>query len=77
WLFGCDICQEVCPYNQKPIFTSDQDFIPYFDQTELNLDPIAKMTPPEFSTRFSKSAVKRAKHSGLVRNAKTLMMQKT
>ncbi len=77
WLFGCDICQEVCPYNQKPIFTSDQDFLPYLGETELNLASVAKMTQSEFSTRFAKSAVKRTKHSGLVRNAKTLMAQKT
>lgn len=75
WLFGCDICQEVCPYNRTPVFSSDQDFLPYFDQTELHLESVAKMTQPEFSTRFSKSAVKRTKHSGVIRNAKTLLNQ--
>jgi len=77
WLFGCDICQEVCPYNQKPLFTSDEDFAPYFGETELNLEQAAEMGQPEFSARFAKSAVKRAKRSGLVRNAKTILAQKT
>lgn len=76
YLFGCDICQEVCPYNQKPLFSSEEDFLPYFDEIELNLGAAAEMTQPEFSARFAKSAVKRAKHSGLTRNAKTLMAQK-
>lgn len=75
WLFGCDICQEVCPYNQKPLFTSDENFAPYFGETELNLEAAAAMEQPEFSRRFTKSAVKRAKRSGIVRNAKTIMKQ--
>ena len=73
WLFGCDICQEVCPYNTKPLFTSDSDFAPYFDETELDLPQIAALTQAEFSRRFAKSAVKRTKHSGLVRNAQQLL----
>jgi len=73
WLFGCDICQEVCPYNTKPLFTSDSDFAPYFDETELDLPQTAAMTQAEFSRRFAKSAVKRTKHSGLVRNAQQLL----
>ncbi|HLG93996.1 MAG TPA: tRNA epoxyqueuosine(34) reductase QueG [candidate division Zixibacteria bacterium] len=72
WLFGCDICQEVCPYNKTPVFSSERDFLPYFSETELNLAFVAEITQAEFSTRFSKSAVKRAKRSGLVRNAKAL-----
>ncbi len=75
WLFGCDICQEVCPYNNKPLFTSDEDFAPYFGETELNLEAAAEIGQPEFSRRFSKSAVKRAKRSGIVRNAKTILKQ--
>ncbi len=77
WLFGCDICQEVCPYNKTPVFTSEEDFLPYFYETELNLETTAKMTQSEFSARFAKSALKRAKHSGLLRNAQTLLAYKT
>jgi len=73
WLFGCDICQEVCPYNQKPLFSSEEDFLPYFDEPELNLKTAAEMNQTEFSRRFSKSTVKRAKRSGVVRNAKQLL----
>jgi epoxyqueuosine reductase len=77
WLFGCDICQEVCPYNQKPLFTSDENFLPYFGETGLHLEAAAAMGQSEFSERFSKSAVKRAKRRGIVRNARTLIGQKT
>jgi epoxyqueuosine reductase len=75
WLFGCDICQEVCPYNQKPLFTSDENFFPYFGETELNLEAVVAMGQPEFSRRFTKSAVKRAKRSGIARNARTILRE--
>ena len=73
WLFGCDICQAVCPYNKKPLFSSEETFLPYLGETEINLEATAEMTQAEFSRRFTKSAVKRTKHSGLVRNAKQLL----
>lgn len=68
WLFGCDICQDVCPWNQKfPVETTIKDFHP--ENKELNLTDILAMTEEEFKTKFRISPIKRAKLSGLKRNA--------
>ncbi len=68
WLFGCDICQDVCPWNQKfPVETLVKDFQP--KNKELNLDEVIEMTEGEFRERFKNSPIKRAKQSGLKRNA--------
>jgi epoxyqueuosine reductase len=71
WVFGCDICQEVCPYNSKPGQTPWPEFLPqsgvghYLDLLDLLLikDDL------EFRRRFEKSAVRRPKRRGLLRNA--------
>jgi epoxyqueuosine reductase len=68
WLFGCDICQDVCPWNQKfSVETLLKDFQP--QNKELDLDEVIKMNEEEFKERFKNSPVKRAKLSGLKRNA--------
>ena len=68
WIFGCDICQDVCPWNQKfPIETLIKDFHP--QNKELNLDEVIGMTEEDFKERFKTSPIKRAKLSGLKRNA--------
>jgi len=71
WVFGCDICQEVCPYNSKPQTTPWPEFMPeagvghYLDL----LDLIAIDSDVEFRRRFEKSPVRRPKRRGLTRNA--------
>ena len=68
WLFGCDICQDVCPWNQKfPIETLIKDYHP--QNKELNLAEIDKMAEIDFKERFRVSPIKRAKLGGLKRNA--------
>jgi len=68
WLFGCDICQDVCPWNQKfPVETLIIDFHP--QNKELNLDEVMGMNEDEFKERFQTSPIKRAKLIGLKRNA--------
>jgi len=70
WVYGCDVCQEVCPWNQKhahptaePAFQSRDGFEAPDLQELLGLDPEA------FSRRFRKSPIKRTKRRGLLRNA--------
>jgi len=71
WIFGCDICQDVCPWNQKfPVESLIKDFKPQNKQIEL--DEILQMTESEFKEKFRTSPVKRAKLSGLKRNASFL-----
>ncbi|MCW8802983.1 MAG: tRNA epoxyqueuosine(34) reductase QueG, partial [Ignavibacteriaceae bacterium] len=68
WLFGCDICQDVCPWNQKfPVGTFIKDFHP--QNKELNLADVDEMTEIDFNEKFRGSPIKRAKLSGLKRNA--------
>lgn len=71
WLFGCDICQDVCPWNQKfPVETLIKEFQPL--NKELHLDEVEEMNEKEFREQFKNSPVKRAKLSGLKRNASFL-----
>ncbi|MCS7176498.1 MAG: tRNA epoxyqueuosine(34) reductase QueG [Candidatus Kapabacteria bacterium] len=70
WIFGCDICQEVCPWNrfQKP--TDDPAFLPRYGQTCLELDAVLSMSPEEFQQRFRRSPLKRPQYAGIQRNAR-------
>lgn len=73
WLYGCDICQDVCPWNRFEKPTPDARFEPRLGQTSLDPEEVLEMEHPEYVERFRRSAVKRAKLSGLKRNAKHLM----
>jgi epoxyqueuosine reductase len=72
WLYGCDICQDVCPWNrfQKP--TDEDRFGPRFGETSIGLDEVMSLDPQSYAERFRKSAIKRAKLPGLKRNASAL-----
>lgn len=71
WIFGCDICQDVCPWNNK--FSQNtwiQEFNPH--NKELNYIEIMKLDDQSFKERFAESPIKRTKLKGLQRNAKFL-----
>ncbi|MBZ5720849.1 MAG: tRNA epoxyqueuosine(34) reductase QueG [Acidobacteriia bacterium] len=72
-LFGCDICQDVCPWNRKAPATSAPEFQPREGLVNPALDWLAEMTADEFRERFRGSPLRRAKRSGLRRNAVTAM----
>jgi epoxyqueuosine reductase len=63
-VFGCDICQDVCPWNSKAPVTEDPDFA----GTAIPIAELAQLTPEEFRQRFKDSPITRATHSGLMRN---------
>jgi epoxyqueuosine reductase len=68
-VFGCDICQDVCPWNRKAPATSAREFEPREGLVNPALERLAQMTAEEFREKFRRSPVRRAKRSGLRRNA--------
>lgn len=69
WVFGCDICQDVCPWSRFSKPTAEARFAPREGVTAPPLAELIEMTQEQFSTRFRKSAIKRTKLAGLRRNA--------
>jgi epoxyqueuosine reductase len=63
-VFGCDICQDVCPWNARAPVTEDPDFA----GTAMQLAELAQLTPETFRERFKGSPIARAKYEGLSRN---------
>ncbi len=69
WVFGCDICQEVCPWNRAPSMTDETDFHPRNGHANPNLDDLARMNDAAFLEAFAGTPIMRAKRSGMQRNA--------
>jgi len=68
WVFGCDICQDVCPVNRKAQGSLEPAFRQRHDFAAPALIPLLELDQPAFSERFRRSPVKRAKRIGLQRN---------
>ena len=68
WVFGCDICQDVCPVNRKAQGSLEPAFRQRHDFAAPALIPLLELDQAEFSERFRRSPVKRAKRIGLQRN---------
>jgi epoxyqueuosine reductase len=73
WVYGCDICQDVCPWNRFQKETREPAFEPREENIASMLIDLAGISQEEFSRRFHQSPVKRTKRSGLVRNAKAVL----
>ncbi len=72
WMFGCDICQDVCPWNRFSKPHSEPLFNPKPELLEMTKKDWEEITQEVFSKVFQKSAVKRTKFSGLLRNIRFL-----
>jgi epoxyqueuosine reductase len=68
WMFGCDVCQDVCPWNRFAKPHQEPAFEPHPDLLEMKQADWLEITEETFSRVFKKSAVKRAKYVGLRRN---------
>jgi epoxyqueuosine reductase len=71
WLYGCDICQDVCPWNRKSPSTADAAFVPRFES--LSPSAVMQWTEVQYKTELKGSAMKRVKLPMLQRNAKIVL----
>ena len=77
WLYGCDICQDVCPWNRFEQATSEARFEPREGNVDVELEEVLELTPEDYAARYRGSAMKRAKLAGLQRNARALNLVKS
>ena len=73
WFYGCDICQDVCPWNRFEQVTAEDRFHPRSGNVNAELSEVLELTSETYADRFRSSAMKRAKLSGLQRNARALL----
>ncbi|MBT8234363.1 MAG: tRNA epoxyqueuosine(34) reductase QueG, partial [Bacteroidia bacterium] len=66
--YGCDICQDVCPWNRFSTEHNEADFLPQKDLLEMTKEDWENMDETTFDSLFYNSAVKRTGYSGLKRN---------
>lgn len=69
WLFGCDVCQEVCPWNRFAHPTSESAFFPQVDRYPVDVCALFFMTDVELRAMLRSTPLARAKPEGLLRNA--------
>ncbi|MFN3194709.1 MAG: tRNA epoxyqueuosine(34) reductase QueG [Chlorobiota bacterium] len=73
WAFGCDICQEVCPWNNHRVPVQIEDFVqPREGRTNVNPNFIKSLKEEDYKELCIKSPLKRPKHSGMLRNISEL-----
>ncbi len=72
-IFGCDICQDVCPWNRKAPPSKEPQFRPRRENHHPDLRELARLSVEEFRRRFRGSPIKRAKWSGFMRNVAVAM----
>ena len=70
WMFGCDICQEVCPWNRFSTPTREAEFTPIPEILHFDLRDWNALTEESFKKTFKKSPLKRSKFNGIQRNLK-------
>ncbi len=68
WVFGCDVCQEVCPWNHKPRTTAEPSLRPR-DETTLDLVQLFSLDEAAFRAKFRDTPLWRPKRRGILRNA--------
>ena len=69
WLFGCDVCQDVCPWNRKSPISREPAFQPQHALNPADCAALIDLTEAQFRERFGKTPLSRAGRSGIARNA--------
>ena len=72
-VFGCDICQDVCPWNGKAPIAADPDLVPRTELVNPALEWLAGLEEEDFERHFNGSPVRRAGYLGLLRNVAVAM----
>jgi epoxyqueuosine reductase len=67
-VFGCDICQLVCPYNKKSAITAEQLFMPRSDLINIDLDMLKDLSEDEFEVRFKGNSIEDIDYAMFKRN---------
>jgi epoxyqueuosine reductase len=75
WLFGCDICQDVCPWNRFSTESAEDDFLPRSGLFETGLEEWAALDESGYDELTRGSALRRAKREGLRRNARWILKE--
>jgi epoxyqueuosine reductase len=73
WVFGCDVCQDVCPWNRKAPGGREPELEPRPEWTNPDLIDWLKCDPEEFTRSLKGTAMARAKRAGLLRNAALIL----
>jgi epoxyqueuosine reductase len=73
WVYGCDICQDVCPWNRFQKVSSEKAFEPRSHNLNPPLAELSELSDEEFRTRMKRSPMKRTKSEGLRRNARAVL----
>ena len=69
WMFGCDVCQDVCPWNSRAVLSSEAAFIPRDDSNPLELISLFDLDNAAIRKRFRQTPLWRSKRRGILRNA--------
>lgn len=73
WLFGCDVCQEVCPWNRKAPHSTEPAFRPQADLRPTDAAALLSLNADEFRRRFRHTPLERPGRAGMLRNAAILL----